>query len=100
MAGSRYRSPNVPEHAEQHLVTDFQSASFTRESMIVPGKMLRTECGIYCPAGCGAILLVEHGEIVKCDCGLWLLSYGNSLNLWRDQDRAFGSPTNRLPVRS
>ena len=73
--------PDPPAHAEQHLLSDYQY-QIEHKSIYAEYKNFFTTYTV-CP-GCVKRIEIDHGQRIKCECGLWMENYGNSLVIWKD----------------
>ena len=88
MAFERLEGPHEgrlapPPDAENFSASDFTTES-VRGSRWLPGEKVRRVVR-RCPA-CKELLPMEHGDRVRCECGLVSELYGNALTVWREID--------------
>lgn len=72
--------PLPPAHSERLVASEFQR-EIKRPSKYAPGvdvvKHKQT-----CPS-CASDIAINHGDRIRCGCGLFLEMYGNCLTVWR-----------------
>lgn len=73
--------PPVPKQAEQHLLNAFE-IEMVHESNFAEGRAYKTYHN-YCPS-CQKLIVIEHGDRLLCECGLYMENYGNSFVIWKD----------------
>ena len=81
----RQTSP-IPSYAESHLLSDCGRTQ-RHASRFIAGSTYATH-SYHCPS-CGQLMPSDddlHGMRLRCDCGLYMESWGNSLYVWRVEE--------------
>ena len=87
--------PPPPTHAELHPLTDY-IRNEQKPSKYVTGCTLLIPHA-YCPI-CDREIEIDHGQRIRCECGLLLELWGNGLSVWREVGNNGNEPSERAPV--
>ena len=72
---------------EHFCVTDFESVrEAPRRSLFFNNKVVHDDSRNIKCGKCSGVVEVDHGVPFRCKCGLWYLSYGNSMYVTNKYD--------------
>ena len=83
LARFQQKRPPVPVSAERYQTPRFTKV-MEHPSSFIEGLFWETS-HFFCPF-CGVELDIEHGDRIKCACGLIMEVYGIGLTIWREDE--------------